>query len=165
MRLGKSHGTLPAIIAYHQLGPCRSQFNWKWLMYATQLPDLCEQASASRDCADAWINNMTDPPCGVVLGIEDEIQNMDASLLGKRHKNGPYASQQAFIFDRCFPTHHSVPFFPSPTVDLQVVTAPWRHFQYQRKRKLGESGPIPASLYRPSLTCRWKDFHLRLVQT
>lgn len=48
------------IIAYHQLGPCRSQFDWKWLTYATQLPDLCEQ-------------------------------NMDASLLGKRYENGPYA--------------------------------------------------------------------------
>lgn len=31
------------IIAYHQLGPCRSQCDWKWLTYATQLPDLCEQ--------------------------------------------------------------------------------------------------------------------------
>lgn len=48
------------IIAYHQLGPCRSQFDWKWLTYATQLPDLCKQ-------------------------------NMDASLLGKRCKNEPYA--------------------------------------------------------------------------
>lgn len=26
------------IIAYHQLGPCRSQFDWKWLTYATRLP-------------------------------------------------------------------------------------------------------------------------------
>lgn len=26
--------------AYHQLGPYRSQSDWKWLMYATQLPDL-----------------------------------------------------------------------------------------------------------------------------
>ncbi|KAH8768895.1 hypothetical protein F5883DRAFT_417832 [Diaporthe sp. PMI_573] len=31
------------IIAYHQLGPCRSQSDWKWLTYATKLPDVCEQ--------------------------------------------------------------------------------------------------------------------------
>lgn len=31
------------IIAYHQLGPCRSQFDWKWLTYATELPTLSKQ--------------------------------------------------------------------------------------------------------------------------
>ena len=30
------------IIAYHQLGPCRSQFDWKWLTYATQLPTFTQ---------------------------------------------------------------------------------------------------------------------------
>lgn len=49
------------IVAYHQLGPCRSQSDWKWLTYATQLPDFCRK------------------------------KDMDASLLGKRQKNGPYA--------------------------------------------------------------------------
>jgi hypothetical protein len=41
------------IIAYHQLGPCRSQFDWKWLTYATELPaftqdDLDVQLLAKR---------------------------------------------------------------------------------------------------------------------
>lgn len=48
------------ITAYHQLGPCRSQFDWKWLTYATPLQDMC-------------------------------MENMDASLIGKRSKDGPYA--------------------------------------------------------------------------
>lgn len=31
------------ITAYHQLGPCRSQFDWKWLTYATPLQDMCRE--------------------------------------------------------------------------------------------------------------------------
>lgn len=31
------------ITAYHQLGPCRSQSDWKWLTYATPLHDACEE--------------------------------------------------------------------------------------------------------------------------
>lgn len=31
------------IIACHQLGPCRSQSDWKWLTYATQLPVLSKK--------------------------------------------------------------------------------------------------------------------------
>lgn len=48
------------ITAYHQLGSCRSQFDWKWLTYATPLKDMC-------------------------------VENMDASLIGKRSVDGPYA--------------------------------------------------------------------------